>query len=174
MPPPPSYRFQLYMYIFDKFCVFAKYIYSQKVAETETWDWLSANSRSGSCSCCYRLLALKKHPSNTSGMVGLLTCVCRWSVTSYTYLVLSHNERVYYLWYPRFLFIVNIKPRGCVYIPIYATIKVTVTSILNTIDQKLNLAFYMIMFFAYSATSLVSHDIEWLLQKDSTCIIYTF
>lgn len=135
---------------------------------------LTANSRFGSCSCCYRLLPLKKHPSNTSGMVGLLTCVCRWSVTSYTYLVLSHNERVYYLWYPRFLFIVNIKPRGCVYIPIYATIKVTVTSILNTIDQKLNLAFYMIMFFAYSATSLVSHDIEWLLQKDSTCIIYTF
>lgn len=67
---------------------------------------------------------------------------------------------MYYLWYPRFLFIVNIKPRGCVYIPIYATIKVTVTSILNTIDQKLNLAFYMIMFFAYSATFLVSHDIE--------------
>lgn len=88
-PPPPSYRFQLYMYIFDKFCVFAKY--RQKVAETVTWDWLSANSRSGSCSCCYRLLPLKKHPSNTSGMVGLLTCVCRWSVTSYTYLVLSHN-----------------------------------------------------------------------------------
>lgn len=72
------------------------------------------------------------------------------------------------------IFIVHIKTRGCVYILINATIKVTVTSILNTIDRKLNLPFYMMMRFAYSAILLVSHDIEWLLHKDSTCIRYTF
>lgn len=68
------------------------------------------------------------------GMVGLLICVCWWLVILYIYLVLLYNECVYYLWYLRFLFIVNIKLRGCVYIFIYVIIKVIVMLILNIID----------------------------------------
>lgn len=73
-----------------------------------------------------------------------------------------------------FIFIVNIKIRGCVYIFICVIIKVIVMLILNIIDWKLNLLFYMMMCFVYFVILFVSYDIEWLLYKDSICIRYIF
>lgn len=59
-----------------------------------------------------------------------------------------------------FIFIVNIKIRGCVYIFICVIIKVIVMLILNIIDWKLNLLFYMMMCFVYFVILFVSYDIE--------------
>lgn len=73
-----------------------------------------------------------------------------------------------------FIFIVNIKIRGCVYIFICVIIKVIVMLILNIIDWKLNLLFYIMMCFVYFVILFVSYDIEWLLYKDSICIRYIF